>query len=360
MKILVGLDGSIDSAITAYLLKSVGHKVIGATMKLWNDDKNYGKYVKEKGCFNQFQQYNIEKAKQHAKILDIPHYVFDCSSEFKYYVLDCLQKEYPNGIMPNPCVICNSVVKFGVLPQIARVRGLKFDKFATGYYARVSLGNNGRYLLMRGLEKKHDESYYLYRLSQQQLSQMVLPLGLHTYDEVVYLAEKLGLQIDEKTKMQNFYNGDMSDVLQQTNIKGNFVTQNGKVLGEHEGIWKYHIGQKKGLGIETERNLYVLSIRPQSNEVVVGYEEEALYTGLLADRLHWVAIDNLDEETDIYVKVRSVQEPVKAIVKPLPNGTMQVDFKEPQKAVTVGQSVVLYYRDIIIGGGIITKAFRQM
>lgn len=360
MKILVGLDGTIDSAVTAYLLKSVGHKVVGATMKLWNNDSDYAKFLKVKGCFNQFQQYNIEKAKHHADVLQIPHYTFDCSSEFKYYVLDRMKKEYAEGIMPNPCIICNSVVKFGVLPQVARVRGIKFDKFATGYYARVSLGNNGRYLLMRGLEKKHDESYYLYRLSQQQLSQMVLPLGLHTYDEVEFLARKLGFEIGKNSKMQNFYSGNMSDVLQQNNIFGNFVLQDGTVVGRHSGIWKYNIGQKKGLGIETERNLYVLDIKPQTNEVVVGYEEESLYTGLLADRLHWIAIDNLDEETDIYVKVRSVQEPVKATAKPLPDGTMRVDFKEPQKAVTVGQSVVLYYRDIIIGGGIITKAFRQM
>lgn len=360
MKVLVGLDGSIDSAVTAYVLKSMGHKVIGATMKLWNNDAEYAEYVKQKGCFNQFQQQNIDEAKRVAKILGIEHYVFDCSSEFKYYVLDHMKKEYAKGIMPNPCVICNSVVKFGVLPQIARVRGLKFDKFATGYYARVSAGNNGRYLLMRGLEKKHDESYYLYRLSQQQLQQMILPLGLYTRDEVVTIAQKLGLTIGEKSKLQNFYNGDMSDVLQQTNKVGKFVTQNGDVLGEHEGIWKYHIGQKKGLGIETERNLYVLDIKPQTNEVVVGYEEEAIYSGLLANNLHWVAIDNLDEETDIYVKVRSVQEPVKAMAKPMHDGMLKVDFKVPQKAVTVGQSVVLYYRDMIIGGGIITKAFRQM
>lgn len=359
MKVLVGLDGSIDSAVTAYLLKSMGYGVIGATMKMWNNDEKYAEYVKNKGCFNQFQQQNINEAEKIADILKIKHYVFDCSAEYKHYVLDTLKKNYAEGIMTNPCIICNEVLKFGILPQVAQKQGLNFDKFAAGYYARVSLGNNDRYLLMRGLEKKHDESYYLYRLSQEQLQQMLLPLGLYTRDEVVVIARQLGLAISENSKTQSFYDGDMTDVLEQRNQKGNFITQNGTVVGEHDGIWKYSIGQKKGLGIETERNLYVLDILPKTNEVVVGYEEEALYTGLVANDLHWVAIDDLDEQTDIYVKTRSVQEPVKAFAKPSGNGTMQIDFKVPQKAVTVGQSVVLYYKDIVIGGGVITKAFRQ-
>ena len=209
--------------------------------------------------------------------------------------------------------------------------------------------------MFRALEKKRDQSYFLYRLTQEQLKDVIMPLGQYTKDEVRLLAQSAGLDIANKKDSQDFYSGDINDILKQSPKVGNFITSDGKILGQHKGIWNYTIGQRKGMGLAAERPLYVIDIRPQTNEIVVGFEEESACHGLIADGINWVSSPEITDEVCVQAKVRSAQEPFDVRVKPLENGRYQVDFNEPQKAVAIGQSVVFYEKNIVLGGGFIVK-----
>ncbi|MBE6450639.1 MAG: tRNA 2-thiouridine(34) synthase MnmA [Alphaproteobacteria bacterium] len=357
MKVLVGLSGGVDSAAVAYILKRSGHEVIGATMKVWDDNTDFGNSLKAKGCFSAHQEEDIASARKIAQALDIKYYVFDCSQEYKKIVLSNFKAEYLAGRTPNPCVICNTSIKFDALPKTAKAQGLEFDKFATGHYARVGYDiMSKRFHLYRGLEKKRDQSYFLYRLTQEQLKDVIMPLGRYTKEETRTFAKMAGLEVANKKDSQDFYSGNINDILKQDAKIGNFVTTDGKVLGHHEGIWHYTVGQRKGMGIAAERPLYVIDIRPQTNEVVVGFEEEAGCNGVIADGLNWVSIPQIDRQMNIKAKVRSAQEPFKVCVKPLANGQYQVDFLEAQRGVATGQSVVFYAKDMVLGGGFIVKS----
>ena len=357
MKILVGMSGGVDSSVVAAMLKEQGHEVIGATMSIWEKGTAFRGDLGADSCFSPHEEQDIEIAKELCRKLEIPYYVLDCSARYKQMVLDNFKKEYKAGRTPNPCVMCNSYIKFEALPSEAAAQGIAFDKFATGHYAQIMFNSQtDRYEIRRGVDHTKDQSYFLYRLSQEQLSRIVMPLGQYTKKQVREMAVNYGLSVSDKPDSQDFYSGDINDILQNEPLLGNFVTQTGKVLGQHQGYWNYTIGQRRGMGIAAERPLYVLAINKDKNEVVVGFEEECERSGLLAENWCWSATKGVDHVLECEAKIRSSQQPVAVKVTPQEDGSVQVMFYKKQKAIAPGQSVVLYQKDVVLGGGIIKNA----
>ena len=353
MRILVGLSGGVDSTTAALILKQQGHEVIGATMSIWGKDGMALKAGHKNACYGPDEVEDIEEARRIAKNLGIPYHVLNCAEQYERIVLDNFKSEYVQGRTPNPCVWCNAYVKFGALPEMARLSGIEFDKFATGHYARVE-EQNGKYLLKRGVAPKKDQSYFLYRLKQEQLKNIIFPLGGYTKEEIRQIAKENGLDVAEKPDSQDFYGGDYNELLNIQDLEGNIVDLDGKILGKHKGIWNYTIGQRKGLGVAASEPLYVLELRKETNEVVVGFADKTFKKSLNADKLNWI-LEEPKEEFRAQAKIRSTQQPVDVLVKP--NGdNIDVIFDDLQKSIAIGQSVVLYDGDICLGGGVIESA----
>lgn len=361
MKILVGMSGGVDSSVAALLLKEQGHEVIGAIMSIWSEEKHkrlapsVNTNSCKDACYGPNEKEDIEEARKIAEKLGIPFHVFDCSKEYEQIVLDNFKEEYLSGRTPNPCIRCNSLIKFDVLPFLAKKSGLEFDKFATGHYARVEFDEkNQRYILKKGINPKKDQSYFLYKLRQDQLANIVMPLGGYEKAQIREIAKNNDLKVYDKPDSQDFYSGDYNELLEVKPKTGNIVDTSGKVLGTHEGIWNYTIGQRKGLGIAHTSPLYVIELNKERNEVIVGEADETFRSSLVAVDLNWVSITGLDKEIKATVKVRSAQDPVEVTIKPVKD-TVEVNFIDPQKALTKGQSVVFYDEDVLLGGGIIDE-----
>ena len=353
MKILVGLSGGVDSSVAALILKQQGHEVVGATMSIWGKDGMAAKSGHKNACYGPDEKEDIEEARKIAAQIDIPYYVFNCVEQYEQIVLDNFKSEYIQGRTPNPCVWCNALVKFGVLPLIAEENGIEFDKFATGHYARVE-EKDGRFLLKRGIAPHKDQSYFLYRLKQEQLKNIILPLGNYTKDQIRKIAKNNGLEVAEKPDSQDFYDGDYNELLGVKEKDGNIVDLDGKVLGHHKGIWNYTIGQRKGIGVSATEPLYVLELRKDTNEVVIGPADKTFKKELTAVNLNWIAFDKLENERKVYAKIRSTQQPTPVTITP--NGDdVDVVFDELQKSIAIGQSVVFYDEDVVLGGGVIDQ-----
>ncbi|MDR2337798.1 MAG: tRNA 2-thiouridine(34) synthase MnmA [Deltaproteobacteria bacterium] len=353
MKILVGLSGGVDSATAAYILKEAGHEVVGVTMAIL--DPGLKLNAKADSCLSADEATHIREAEDVAKFLDIPFYIIDCKEEYKKLVLENFKQEYLSGRTPNPCVRCNSLIKFGALLQGSARQGIRFDKFATGHYAQI-VQHNGRYAIKRGGDPKKDQSYFIYRLSQEQLSNLMFPLGAYTKREVRELARSAGLPVSEKKESQDFYGGDYAELLGEPDRKGKIVDTHGKVLGEHNGFWYYTIGQRKGLGVSAESPLYVVDIDVSRNEVVLGYESESLKTSFEVESVVSGALDVVEKvcQLDVLVKVRSAQIPKPAKITIEEGGAkILCELSEPQRSITPGQSAVFYRDDLVLCGGVI-------
>ncbi len=344
MNILVGLSGGVDSSVAALILKQQGHNVIGATMSIYRDRGNVAHKCSHGACYGPDEKEDIEEVRRIAEQIGIPYYVFDCVEEYEEIVLDYFKSEYLKGKTPNPCIRCNSLVKFGVLPELARRQGIKFDKFATGHYSRIDNG-----ILKCGVDPKKDQSYFLYRLTKEQLENIILPLGDYTKEEIRKIAKENGLNVAEKPDSQDFYDGDYNELLGVKDVEGNIVDLSGKVLGKHKGIWNYTIGQRKGLGVSASEPLYVLELRAETNEVVVGFKDETMSNVLYAGNP-----SRLEEfKKHCQAKIRSTQQPTNVSVDEVEDGIIKVEFENMQKSIAPGQSVVLYDGDVVLGGGII-------
>lgn len=352
-KVLVGLSGGVDSAMAALLLKEQGFEVIGAIMSIWDNTLPAPK-VQGNACLGPEEE-DIASAQKVADFLQIPFKVINCREEYKKIVLENFKQEYKQGHTPNPCIWCNSYVKFGALPQVAKNSGIEFDKFATGHYAVIDFdGNSHLYRLRTGKGGNKDQTYFLYRLTQKQLSQTLFPLGAYSKPEIRELAKKYNLPVAQKADSQDFYCGDYNDILKFPPHPGKIVDKTGKVLGQHQGIWNYTIGKRKGLtGGGSGRPLYVIRIDAKHNQIIAGFKEDLFSKELTAAQVNWCSIPKPQEPLKAMVKIRRQHQPAPATVTALNNDTAKVVFDEPQMSLTAGQSAVFYDGDIVLGGGII-------
>jgi tRNA-uridine 2-sulfurtransferase len=359
-RVAVGMSGGIDSSVAALLLKKAGHDVVGLTMKLWAGEAagaGDGGGGPKSACYGPDELEDIEAARDVCSRLGIPFHVLDCSAAYGDAVLRYVREGYLGGRTPNPCVRCNPAVKFGVLPALAREAGIDFEFFATGHYARIEYDHGRkRYLLKKGLDPEKDQSYFLYRLTQAQLASTIFPLGGLIKDRVRKIARETGLPVHEKKDSQDFYSGDIGDIIGREDEEGDIVDREGRVLGRHCGVWRYTIGQRRGLGIAHPVPLYVVAIDAARNRLVVGPESETFSRSFVAGECAWGMVEDLKESAEVRVKVRSTSRPVGAVVSPRPGGRVAVALREPVSAVAPGQSAVFYVDDAVFGGGVIESA----
>ena len=346
MKIAVGLSGGVDSSVAALLLKQAGHEVVGITMKLWREGRYKGGC--RDACFGPGEADDIAAAAAFARQIGIGYHIFDCSEEYENIVLEYFRREKAEGRTPNPCVVCNPRMKFGLLPKIA-ARHVAFDCFATGHYARiVTLGN--RLAIARAKDERKDQSYFLWGLKQEQLGQTMFPLGDMTKAEVRGIAEAAGLPMAGKPDSQDFYAGDSAELLGREDSPGDIVSAEGVVLGRHRGYWHYTVGQRQGLGISGEAPYYVLKIEKEKNKVIVGTRDKTVSTAFHLRNLNWMGIGPTSARIEGFVKIRSGGQPLGPVM--FEDGLVRVPGG--LFGVTPGQSGVLYSSSgAIFCGGVI-------
>ena len=357
--VAIGLSGGVDSSVAAWLLLRDGWRVTGLTMSIWDGSVPIPD-LGISGCFGPGEARDLEAAKEIAARLGIEHRVVALAEQYKKTVLDYFREEYLAGRTPNPCVRCNQRMKFGFLIDQARAQGAAFDKFATGHYARTRFDEaRGRWQLLRGKDAGKDQSYFLSRLKQEQLADLIFPLGELRKGEVKELARELGWgDLAEKDESQDFIECDDYSVLFQQGDAppGDFVTRAGTVLGRHRGIIHYTIGQRKGLELGGGGTpLYVVEIDAARNRVVVGPREELHARALVAGDLNWVGWAGAPTEPfRCEVQIRQRHKAAPATVTAT-DGRLRAVFDEPQLSVTPGQIAVFYAGDVVLASGAIEK-----
>lgn len=351
MRIAVGMSGGVDSSVAAALLKKQGYDVVGVTMVIWEDSK----------CCSGDA---IEHAEWVTKHLGIEHKVYNLIQEFTDEVVNPFVDSYFNGRTPNPCPTCNVKMKFNHLWNAVQA-DMDVDKMATGHYVRLNYDEAlQRYQLYRGLDRNKDQTYMFYRLSQEQMSQLMFPMGEYDKATTRKMAEEFGLHpVMNKPDSQDLcFVGDSLNDFWQNHYKksiqgGNIVDVQGNILGTHEGIVHYTVGQRKGLGLTSEKPLYVLHIDSDKNQVIVGTKEETYATGLVARGINWSGITFPGRSFEAYVRIRYRSDMVKARIEPMDEDSAKIFFSLPQDAVTPGQITVFYdENDMLLGGGVIDYA----
>ena len=355
-RVVVAMSGGVDSSTAAALLKEQGYDVIGISMQLW--DYTEGEKDRPGSCCSLDDLYDARRV---CDKLNVPFYVVNFEETFSKAVVDYFVEGYLKGETPNPCLKCNQVLKFEVL--LRKALELEADFLATGHYARVVYDEGkGRYLLLRGKDLSKDQSYFLFTMTQKQLSKIIFPLGDLTKADVRKLANKFGLNVAEKKDSQEicFAPEDYPSFIAKyavhsADTKGEIVDLNGNILGMHQGLYRYTIGQRRGIGVTRGEPLYVLKIDMQKNQLVVGPEQGLFSNSLIAKETNWIGITCPSAELEALVRIRYRHKGVEAHVAPLDGNRVEVRFKKPEKSVTPGQAVVFYKGDEVLGGGWIEK-----
>lgn len=353
-KVVVGMSGGVDSSVAAWLLKEQGYDVIGVTMQIWQEEEKDDQ-EENGGCCGLSA---VEDARRVAASLEIPYYVMNFRQDFKERVIDYFIGEYQQGRTPNPCIACNRYVKWEAL--LKRSLDIGADYIATGHYARIDRLENGRYAVRTSQTASKDQTYALYNLTQEQLSRTKMPVGDYTKDEIRKMAEKIGLRIADKPDSQDICfvpDGDYASYIEANSAEkiepGNFVLSDGTVVGQHKGIIHYTVGQRKGLGLSLGHPVFVLEIRPETNEVVVGSSEESMSYYVRANQVNFMSVEDLPEKKRVWAKIRYNHRGAWCTVEKTGEDEILCTFEEPQRAITPGQAVVLYEGEYVLGGGTI-------
>jgi len=368
-RIAIAMSGGVDSSVAALMLKEAGYEVVGFSLRLWDPGRSRveGDHHLPRPCCSLD---DFRDAQMVAAQLGIAHYVVDFQSEFESAVVLTFIEEYRSGLTPSPCVLCNSRIKFGHLMRLAEEVGA--DRVATGHYARVSYdADTGRYLLGRALDRRKDQSYFLFELDQSQLARIVFPLGDLEKRHVRKIARAYKLPVAEKGESQEICfipdgnyaafierncrsAGDRCDGLTSL-AGGQIVDREGRILGAHPGIHYFTVGQRRGLGIAHSKPLYVLEIQPQENRIVVGERSQLFRQRCRLGGVNWISIDKAQVPVKVHAKIRSQHAPAPATVYPGADGSVEVVFDNPQAAITPGQACVFYQDDKVVGGGWIQR-----
>jgi tRNA-uridine 2-sulfurtransferase len=382
--IAVAMSGGVDSSTAAALLKNQGHNLVGFSMQLWNQRRINvgpdGEPLPSRCCSLD----DLYDARVVASKLGFPFYVVNLEDEFERDVVRPFVTKYLNGLTPSPCVACNSFLKFDKLVELAKTA--EAEKVATGHYARVRFDEErGRWLLLRALNRAKDQSYFLFELTQEQLSYAMFPLGEMTKEETRAIAAAAGLPTAQKPESQEIcfipdgnyarfieryleedrersasdndlpvFNQPLVQIGKLDASKltpGDIVTTAGEVIGRHQGIHRYTVGQRRGIGVSSPDPLYVVQVDAKNNRVVVGSSDDLLKLEMTVERVNWIAIEELIEPIRVAVKIRSRAEEAQAAVSKREDGSVVVTFDEAQRAITPGQAAVFYDEDVVVGGG---------
>ncbi len=352
-KVIAAMSGGVDSSVTAALMVEAGYDVIAITMRLGMHDTIEIESDKPNCCSLE----GVEDARRVATQLGIPFYAVNYEEPFRRSIVDYFADEYVSGRTPSPCVICNQDLKFGKL--LALATQLEVNYVATGHYARIEREpETGRYTLRKGIDSRKDQSYFLFSLTQAQLSRALMPLGGYAKDEVREVARKYQLRTAEKPESQELcfiaddnYKRFLKDRIPEKIQAGDIVDQKGHVLGEHQGIPFYTVGQRRGLGISAKMPLYVTELKVHENTVVVGKNEDLLADTMQVEGVNLITMDRLPEPIRADVKIRYKDPGASATIYPLSDAAVEVKFDQPRRAVTPGQAAVFYHGDTVIGGG---------
>jgi tRNA-specific 2-thiouridylase len=350
-KIAVGMSGGVDSTMAAFMLKKKGYEVVGLTMQIWGGGPAKG--VKKSGCYGPGEAEDISAAEEACRRIGMPHHVIDLKKEYQENVISYFREEYKKGKTPNPCVVCNSKIKFNLLLEKAFRSGIDFDYFATGHYARVSFDKEkDLYLLKRGVDRSKDQSYFLYKLKQPQLKRIMFPLGGKKKSDVKDFARKNGFaDYADKEESQNFVECDDYFSLLPEGKPGHIVDYKGNVLGEHEGIERYTVGQRRNLKVGgLKEPYYVLKIDSRKNTIIIGPKEFAYGDEAEIKDINWIVRPG---KRRMKAKIRYGAPLAACSFSEQGKKKVLLNFDKPQFAITPGQSAVFYDGDIVLGGGVI-------
>ena len=344
-KVLLGMSGGVDSSVSALLLKEKGYEVIGATLELFRNGSccNINTYIDAKNVCNS---------------IGIPHFTYDYQKEFKENVINDFIKCYSDCKTPNPCIECNKYMKFGEMWKKAQELGCNY--LATGHYAKTKYSEKyGRWVLKKSNAKRKDQSYVLWNIPKDLVEHMLFPLSdFEEKEQIREIARKNNLRVANKPDSEDICfipDGDYKQFLEKNSDlkpkQGNIIMKDGTILGKHTGLYKYTIGQRKGLGISYKEPLFVIGFNPAKNELIVGTEKETYKKEMIVKDINLLAIDEIKEPMQVNVKTRYSSKEEKAIIQQIDKNTIKVEFENPVQRITPGQSAVFYDEDIVVGGG---------